>query len=115
MMIGLSGLITPSLAHMEDVASKLQEEGLSIPLFVGGATTSALHTALKLSPLYQGLVCWTNDASQLAVKALKLLNEKERNELCEKTQQEYITIRQQHQVKKLASIEEARAHKLNLY
>lgn len=115
MLIGLSGLITPSLAHMEDVASRLQAEGLSIPLFVGGATTSALHTALKLSPLYQGLVCWTNDASQLAVKALKLLNEKERNELYDHTQQEYAEICQQHQVKKLASIEEARAHKLNLY
>jgi 5-methyltetrahydrofolate--homocysteine methyltransferase len=100
---------------MEDVASRLQSEGLSIPLFVGGATTSALHTALKLSPLYQGLVCWTNDASQLAVKALKLLNEKERNELYDHTQQEYAAICQQHQVKKLASIEEARAHKLNLY
>lgn len=114
-MIGLSGLITPSLSHMEEVAKQLQAEGLTIPLFVGGATTSALHTALKLAPLYNGMVCWTNDASHLAVNALKLLNEGEKQTLQQQIQNTYEQMRQEYEVKNLVSLEEARNHKLKLY
>ena len=62
--IGLSGLITPSLSEMCAVASRLEEEGLhDISLFVGGATTSALHTAVKIAPLFGGLTLHTGDAA----------------------------------------------------
>lgn len=71
-LIGLSGLITPSLNEMCVVARMLQERGASIPLFVGGATTSEMHTAVKIAPLYSAPVIHTADAASLPPKALKL-------------------------------------------
>ncbi|MBD5351424.1 MAG: methionine synthase [Bacteroides sp.] len=70
--IGLSGLITPSLKEMANVASKLEERGLKVPLFVGGATTSELHTALKIAPLYSGPVVRTADAASLPAIAKQI-------------------------------------------
>ena len=76
-IIGLSGLITPSLEEMVHVAVELQKAGLSIPIMIGGATTSKLHTALKIAPVYQGPVVYLQDASQNALVARKLLNEEQ--------------------------------------
>lgn len=70
-LVGLSGLITPSLAEMARTISYFQEKGSLIPIFVGGATTSPLHTALKLAPLYTGMVIQTADASSMALGAMK--------------------------------------------
>ena len=70
--IGLSGLITPSLDEMCNVAHELQEAGISVPLFIGGATTSELHTALKIAPLYDGVVMHVKDAAQNPILAMQL-------------------------------------------
>lgn len=64
--VGVSGLISPSLAHMEELCRMMEKEGLSVPLFIGGATTSNLHTAVKLAPLYGGPVIHTGNASECA-------------------------------------------------
>ena len=72
-LVGLSGLITPSLKEMAHVISLFEEHGCTIPLFVGGATTSELHTAVKLAPLYQGPVIQTKDASSMALAAQKVM------------------------------------------
>ncbi len=64
--VGISGLITPSLAHMEELCRMMEAEGFEIPLFVGGATTSALHTAVRLAPLYSHAVIYTSGASECA-------------------------------------------------
>lgn len=71
--IGLSGLITPSLDEMCNVASELRKAGVSVPLFIGGATTSALHTAVKIAPLYEGPVFHVKDAAQNPILALRLV------------------------------------------
>ncbi len=73
-IVGLSGLITPSLAEMAVVCRMFQERGLRVPVMVGGATTSELHTALKLAPLYDGPVLQTADASAMASAALKIVS-----------------------------------------
>ncbi len=73
--IGLSGLITPSLEEMCHVARELKAAGISVPLMVGGATTSALHTAVKIAPLYDGAVFHVKDAAQNPLLAMKLLGE----------------------------------------
>ncbi len=77
-IIGLSGLITPSLDEMVNVARELQRQGADIPLMIGGATTSQLHTALKIAPVYNAPVVWMKDASQNALVAARLLNEREK-------------------------------------
>lgn len=72
--IGLSGLITPSLNEMTRVATMLDERGLRLPLFIGGATTSPLHTALKIAPVYRGLVAHSGDAASLPALVTSLLD-----------------------------------------
>ncbi len=71
-LVGISGLITPSLKEMEKLCETFQKEGLNVPILVGGATTSAVHTAVKLAPLYDGLVIYGGDASQTSVLAKRL-------------------------------------------
>ena len=71
-LVGISGLITPSLKEMEKLCETFQREGLQVPILVGGATTSAVHTSVKLAPLYEGLVIYGGDASQTSVLAKKL-------------------------------------------
>ena len=73
-LVCLSGLITPSLSEMVNVARAMEEAGLDIPLLVGGATTSRLHTALKISPVYHAPVVHVTDAAQNPIVASKLLN-----------------------------------------
>ena len=72
-LVGISGLITPSLKEMEQLCQLFQREGLTVPIVVGGATTSAVHTAVKLAPLYDGLVVYGGDASQTSLLAKHLL------------------------------------------
>ncbi|MBQ7855987.1 MAG: methionine synthase [Alistipes sp.] len=87
--IGLSGLITPSLEEMCNTARALQKAGVRVPLFISGATTSALHTALKIAPLYDGGVFHVKDASQNPVLALQLASaERERVLCCNRYEQE---------------------------
>ena len=73
--IGLSGLITPSLDEMCNVARELHDAGISVPLFIGGATTSEVHTALKIAPLYDGVVLHVKDAAQNPILAMQLQSE----------------------------------------
>ncbi|MBR5282251.1 MAG: methionine synthase [Alistipes sp.] len=93
--IGLSGLITPSLDEMCRVAHELKEAGISVPLFVGGATTSALHTALKIAPLYDGAVFHTKDAAQNPLLAMQLLGQ-EREEVIRNLKAEQQRLRDEH-------------------
>lgn len=78
-IIGVSGLITPSLNEMCNIARELENRGLDIPLLIGGATTSELHTAVKIAPLYSGVVVYVRDASQDPIIAAKLTNNKIRD------------------------------------
>ena len=73
-LVGISGLITPSLKEMEKLCQTFQEEHLDVPILVGGATTSAVHTAVKLAPLFDGLVLYGGDASQTSVLAKRLIS-----------------------------------------
>ncbi len=116
-MIGLSGLITPSLEEMVHVASELEKAGLDLPLLIGGATTSRLHTALKIAPVYHAPVVHLKDASQNAVVAAKLMNPKQKKELAEELDVEYQQLREKNAVKttKTISLEEVRNNKLNLF
>ena len=114
-MIGLSGLITPSLEEMVNVATELRNAGLDIPIMIGGATTSELHVALKIAPVYGGSVVWMKDASQNALVAARLMNDGE--EVAHELDEKYEHLREEYQQTQdeLLSIEEARKHKLNLF
>ena len=114
-IIGLSGLITPSLEEMVNVARELQRAHMNIPIMIGGATTSELHVALKIAPVYEGPVVWLKDASQNALVAARLLNEEQlvEQELSEKYEHLREEYHQEQDV--LQSIEEARKQKLNLF
>ena len=116
-MIGLSGLITPSLEEMVHVAQELERRGLQIPLLVGGATTSQLHTALKIAPVYHAPVVHLKDASQNVTVAARLMNQEGRKKLAGELDEAYRNLRQSAQVKEsnLLSLDEARRHKLNLF
>ena len=117
--VGLSGLITPSLDEMATVARAMQAAGLRIPLLVGGATTSRLHTALRLAPLYDGPVLWVKDASQMVPITAALLHPKNRESFLQHTYAEYETLcrnyAQAHPGEQILSLEEARKNRLNLF
>ena len=114
-MIGLSGLITPSLEEMVNVARELQRAHLNIPIMIGGATTSELHVALKIAPVYEGAVVWLKDASQNAIVAARLMSEEQQveQELSEKY--EHLREAYHQEQESLQSLEEARKQKLNLF
>ena len=114
-MIGLSGLITPSLEEMVNVAKELQRAGMDIPIMIGGATTSELHVALKIAPVYAGPVVWMKDASQNALVASRLMSDEQQveHELAEKY--EHLRNDYRETQEKLSSLEEARKHKLKLF
>ena len=114
-MIGLSGLITPSLEEMVNVARELQREGMDIPIMIGGATTSELHVALKIAPVYSGSVVWMKDASQNAIVAARLMNEGQ--EVAHELEEKYEHLRDEYlqSQDEILSLEEARKHKLNLF
>ena len=114
-MIGLSGLITPSLEEMVNVAKELRVAGLDIPIMIGGATTSQLHVALKIAPVYGGPVVWLKDASQNPLVAQRLMTDGQR--LSEELNEEYTHLREQYQQEQqqLLSLDEARRNKLKLF
>ena len=116
-MIGLSGLITPSLEKMAHVAVELEKAGLDIPLLIGGATTSKMHTALKIAPVYHAPVVHLKDASQNASVASKLLNPQAKAELVNELEAEYQALREKSGLMKreTVSLEEAQKNKLNLF
>ncbi|AFD08220.1 methionine synthase [Solitalea canadensis] len=116
-IIGLSGLITPSLDEMVHVAKEMEREGFNIPLLIGGATTSRVHTAVKISPNYNGPVVHVLDASRSVPVAGNLLNDQKDNFMAGITK-EYDQLRDFHLNKKstktFVSIEEARNRRLKL-
>lgn len=116
-MIGLSGLITPSLEEMVNVAKALQMAGQEIPLLIGGATTSLLHTALKIVPVYQAPVVYMKDASQNAGVAARLMNAAQRKELVDELNTTYERLRNEHATQQtdILPFEEANKRKPNFF
>ena len=114
-MIGLSGLITPSLEEMVNVARCLERAGLHIPIMIGGATTSELHVALKIAPVYAGPVVWLKDASQNALVAQRLMADEQNME--HELDEKYTRMRDDYnqEQQQLLSLDEARKKKLKLF
>ncbi len=98
-IIGLSGLITPSLDHMVDIAQEMEKRRFQVPLLIGGATTSKVHTAVKINPHYSGPVAYVPDASRVAGVATDLLHPKHRHETSNRIQEEYVRIKQQYEAR----------------
>ncbi len=117
-MIGLSGLITPSLEEMSTVALEMSRADFDIPLLIGGATTSKVHTAVKIAPGYEHPVIHVNDASRAVGVASNLLSETRREEFVAEVRADQETARQRHakgqEAKKLPSIADARAAKADI-
>jgi 5-methyltetrahydrofolate--homocysteine methyltransferase len=113
-IIGLSGLITPSLDQMVHVAAELQRGGFALPLLIGGATTSRLHTAVKIAPQYEGLAIHVSDASRAVTVVGRLLDPAGRDELVTETAQQYDAIRErqarERESNRLLPLAEARRH-----
>ena len=116
-LIGLSGLITPSLQEMVNSVVAFKEAGLNIPVMIGGATTSQLHVALKIAPLYDAPVVWVKDASVNPSIAAVLLNEKERERFCKELDATYekLCAGYKEEQQKVLSLSNARENKLNLF
>jgi 5-methyltetrahydrofolate--homocysteine methyltransferase len=111
-VIGLSGLITPSLDEMVHVAKELEREQLNIPLLIGGATTSRLHTAVKIDPAYSGAVVHVLDASRSVPVASELISKETHKQITTRVKGEYAVLRKEHESKQTAktfiSLAEAR-------
>jgi 5-methyltetrahydrofolate--homocysteine methyltransferase len=113
-IIGLSGLITPSLEEMAHVASEMQRQGMKQPLLIGGATTSRAHTAIKIAPNTEGAVVYVPDASRAVGVATKLLSTEQRDGYMAEIASEYETVRAEHAGRKgatLVTLTEARANR----
>lgn len=117
-MIGLSGLITPSLDEMVHVAKEMERQGFDLPLLIGGATTSKAHTAVKIEQNYHAPVVYVPNASRAVGVCQRLLNKASRDVFSQELAKEYDTVREQHARKKPRSkpvtIEEARANAFKL-
>jgi 5-methyltetrahydrofolate--homocysteine methyltransferase len=116
-VIGLSGLITPSLEEMAHVAKEMERQGFTIPLLIGGATTSRVHTAVKIEPNYpSGATIYVNDASRAVGVCSNLLSDTLSGEYISGMKRDYATAREQHESKKgkasYVTLAEARAHGL---
>lgn len=98
-VIGLSGLITPSLDEMVGFAAELERLGLDLPLLIGGATTSRAHTAVKVAPRYSGPVVWVKDASRSVPVVSQLLSDERRPALLEQVAADYASLRERHAAK----------------
>lgn len=118
-IIGLSGLITPSLDEMVHVAKEMQRENMTIPLLIGGATTSKVHTAVKIDPNYKGVVVHVNDASKCVPVVGSLLSLGLNTEFKEKLEEEYERVRENNEKSNKRNIyltlENARKNKLDLF
>ena len=114
-IIGLSGLITPSLDEMAHVAKEMSREGFDVPLLIGGATTSRTHTAVKIAPNYEHPTIWVKDASRSVTVASNLLSEEQRAAYVARIRAEYAEIRERHKGRKsgvrLLPLAEARANR----
>lgn len=117
-IIGLSGLITPSLEEMVHVAAEMDRQGLDLPLLIGGATTSRLHTAVKIDPAYHGSTVYVPDASRSVSVVSSLVSDHRRAEFTGEIKKEYARIKQEHAQKRdqteLLTIERARENGLKL-
>ena len=116
-IIGVSGLITPSLEEMMHIAKEMQREGFTIPLLIGGATTSRVHTAVKIAPHYQGPVIWVPDASRSVPVCSSLLSSDGRDAYVKTVAEDYVKVREQHANKKgqvLVSLAAARKNATQL-
>jgi len=117
-LVGLSGLITPSLDEMVYVAREMDRRGFTIPLLIGGATTSKLHTAVKVAPKYSAATVHVLDASRAVGVVSSLLSDEKRTEFIRKTKSEYDKLRSEQEGRQsdraLVSIEEARRRRLQL-
>ena len=113
-IIGLSGLITPSLDEMVNVASEMERQGLQIPLLIGGATTSRIHTAVKIDPVYSGTVVHVTDASKSVPIAGEAISEETREAYRLQIKETYRQLREEHEakqsIKQMVSYEEAKAN-----
>ncbi len=116
-IIGLSGLITPSLEEMAHVAKEMQRRGFTIPLLIGGATTSRTHTAVKIEPNYHSPVVWVPDASRAVGVCSNLLSDELKDDYVQSVRDDYVKVREQHANKKgvkLVPLEAARANRTRL-
>ncbi|KAI9549507.1 putative methionine synthase-like [Daphnia sinensis] len=117
-IIGLSGLITPSLDEMVNVASEMERQGLKIPLLIGGATTSRIHTAVKIDPMYSGTVIHVTDASKSVPIAGESISEETKEEYRLKIKETYRLLRIEHEskqsLKQLVSYDEAKANPVDI-
>lgn len=117
-IIGLSGLITPSLDEMVHVAKEMQHEKMNIPLLIGGATTSRIHTAVKIDPVYDGPVTYVLDASRSVPVVTELISKNSREAFKSKTKNEYAVLRDDHakrqEVKELVPLSEARNNRATI-
>ncbi|MBI3043103.1 MAG: methionine synthase [Betaproteobacteria bacterium] len=114
-LVGLSGLITPSLEEMAHVAREMEREGFEVPLLIGGATTSRMHTAVKIAPHYSGPVIWVADASRSVGVCSNLLSDEARAGYLDDVKSEYQRVRAQHEGKRgleLVTLAHARANAL---
>ena len=116
-IVGLSGLITPSLEEMVHVVMEMDRAGLQIPVMIGGATTSSLHTALKIAPVYSGPVVHMMEASQNVLVAARLMNADQKKIYVQELTDGYALLRQKNEEKqvKMVSLEEAQQNKLKLF
>ncbi|MGI9084887.1 MAG: methionine synthase [Aeromicrobium sp.] len=114
-LIGLSGLITPSLDEMVNVASEMERQGFEIPLLIGGATTSRAHTAVKVDEKYHAPVVWVKDASRSVPVVSKLLSDDARPQLLADLKDDYDSLRERHaarqDTRKILTIDDARANR----
>ncbi|MCC2641651.1 MAG: metH, partial [Nitrospira sp.] len=114
-MVGLSGLITPSLDEMAHVAKEMTRQGFDLPLLIGGATTSKAHTAVKIAPSYRHATVHVLDASRAVGVVGNLINEEQRERFTNQIRADYDRVRQAHQdrgPKILRKLDEARNHRL---
>ncbi|MBJ6980673.1 methionine synthase [Luteimonas sp. MC1572] len=116
-LIGVSGLITPSLEEMGHVAREMQRQGMTIPLMIGGATTSRAHTALKIDPFYKSPTIWVKDASRAVGVAQSLISGELRQAFVAANEADYAEIRERHRnrgdAKRLVSLDKARAQRFD--
>jgi len=115
-LVGLSGLITPSLEEMVNVAKEMKRKGMNIPLLIGGATTSKLHTAVKIEPEYNGSTVYVVDASKSVGVTRQLLSKNEKQIFADKTKDEYKVIREKYKEKqrKLLPFDVTKSNKISI-